>query len=510
LKINQRKAGVILSYGYTVINALIGLIYVPLLIFFLGQDEYGLYQIMGSILVYLNLFDFGLSNTVTRYYSKYLALRDEKGGQNLLAISTIIYLVLTVILIFVGIILYFFIDDIYSGTLSTSELITSQKMYIIILINVSVTISTAVFNSIITAHERFVFLKGLSILQTIIRPIVVVAVFSIESSALILVIIEAAINVFTVAIKIFYSLKKLKVKIKLSFLDMPLLREMIQFSFFVFLTAVMDQLFWRSDQLILGAVSGTKEVAIFSIASQIVSYYMALSIAMSGVFLPNVTKMVTNHVSNSELSKLFIKIGRIQYLLLGAVLIGFILYGKQFITIWVGEEFSKSYYITLIIMIPFTIDLIQNIGLTILQAKNLYSFRALVFLGMAITKVAISIPLANQYGGIGTAFATGVSYLIGNGLIMNIYYTKKVGLDINSFWKEISKLSFPLLIALGIGIFFNSINIGIQIVTILIKLILFLLVYLMLIWKLGMNQYEKGIFKGLFHTIFKLRKKSKL
>ena len=61
------------------------------------------------------------------------------------------------------------------------------------------------------------------------------------------------------------------------------------------------------------------------------------------------------------------------------VLTGFILYGREFIAIWVGEEFNKSYYIALIIMIPFTIDLIQNIGLAILQAKNMYSFRAIVF-----------------------------------------------------------------------------------------------------------------------------------
>ncbi|MFC3884672.1 lipopolysaccharide biosynthesis protein [Bacillus songklensis] len=508
MKINQRRAGVLLSYGYTGINALVGFIYVPLLIFFLGKDEYGLYQIMGSILVYLSLFDFGLSNTVTRYYSKYLALKDEKGGENLLAISTIIYLVLTLVLIFAGTILYFFIDDIYSGTLTTSELITSQKMYIIILFNVSITISTAVFKSIIEAHEKFVFLKGLSILQTIIRPIVVLAVFSIESSALILVIIEAFINIVAVAIKIFYTLNKLKVKIKFSFWDKPLFKEMIRFSFFVFITAIMDQLFWRSDQLILGAVSGTSEVAIFSIASQIVSLYMALSIAMSGVFLPNVTKRVMNHASNSELSELFIKIGRIQYLLLGAVLIGFILYGQEFITIWVGEGFRKSYYITLIIMIPFTIDLIQNIGLTILQAKNLYSFRALVFLGMAIIKVAVSIPVANYYGGIGTAFVTGVSFLIGNGLIMNIYYNKEIGLDIYSFWKAISKLSIPLLFAYGIGKFIDLISIGTPILTLLIKLALFIIVYIFLIFNLGMNQYEKGLIKGSIQFIIKLKKKT--
>ncbi|PGQ04964.1 polysaccharide biosynthesis protein, partial [Bacillus thuringiensis] len=108
MKINQRKAGVLLSYALTGTNALVGFIYIPILLYFLGKGEYGLYQLMGSFLVYLGLFDFGLSNTVTRYYSKYIALKDEKAKENVLAISTVIYILLTMILVVVGIVLYFY------------------------------------------------------------------------------------------------------------------------------------------------------------------------------------------------------------------------------------------------------------------------------------------------------------------------------------------------------------------------------------------------------------------
>ncbi|MEK4099360.1 MULTISPECIES: oligosaccharide flippase family protein [unclassified Bacillus (in: firmicutes)] len=493
MKINQRKAGVLLSYALTGTNALVGFIYIPILLYFLGKDEYGLYQLMGSFLVYLGLFDFGLSNTVTRYYSKYIALKDEKAKENVLAISTVIYILLTMILVVVGIILYFYLDEIFNNALTPSEIASAEKIYIIILITTVITISTSVFNAIITANEQFMFLKGLSIIQTIMRPIIVFAVFSIEASALIVVIIQALINVLGIVLKIYYSLKKLQVKVKLHYWDMPLLKEMFRYSFFIFITALMDQIFWRSDQVILGIIVGTSSVAVYSIGSQIIMNYMTLSTAMSGVFLPSITKKVTENVSNDELTDIFIKLGRLQYIILGAVLTGFIMFGKEFIYIWVGDSFSEAYYITLIIMVPFTIDLIQNIGLTILQAKNMYSFRASVFFVMSLLNIVFSIPLAIHYGGIGAAVATSTSYLIGNGLIMNIYYYKKVKLNIIKFWKEMIKISIPLVITCIFGIFINEINFNSQILSFLLKLMLYVVTYILVMWILGLNKYEKEL-----------------
>lgn len=508
MKYSQRKAGALLSYTLTVTNVIVSLVYVPILIFFLGQKEYGLYQLMGSILVYLNLFDFGLSNTVTRYYSKFIALKDEKGKENLLALSTMLYSILTFLLIVAGTVFYFYIDNIFSNSLSSSEIIIAKKMYIIIIISAAITISTSVFNSIINANERFVFLRVLSIVQILMRPILVVAIFSIEASALIVVVIQALINLFGVVMKMYYSLIKLKVKIKFHYYDVPLLKELVRYSSLIFITSLMDQIFWRSDQIILGIVVGTASVAVYSISSLIVMNYMNLSLAISGVFLPNITKRVTEKASNDELSNIFIKLGRIQYILLGIVLVGFILFGKEFISIWIGNDFEEAYYITLIVMIPFTIDLIQNIGLTILQAKNMYGFRAIVFFFMSIINLAFSIPLALHYGGIGAAAATGISYLIGNGIIMNVYYFKVVKLNISRFWKEITKLSVSIIIVYIVGQFITEINFLSPAISLLCKLILFLFLYSIVMWKIGLNSYEKSLIGGLLKRFTNIRKKS--
>ena len=72
---NQRKAGVLLSYVSLAINSIINFIYIPMLLSFLSKEQYGLYQMIGALVAYIGTMDFGLADTTTRYYSKYFTIK---------------------------------------------------------------------------------------------------------------------------------------------------------------------------------------------------------------------------------------------------------------------------------------------------------------------------------------------------------------------------------------------------------------------------------------------------
>ena len=54
MKIDQRKAGVLLSYAGEIIKILVNLVYTPIMLRLLGQSEYGLYQLVYSVVSYLS------------------------------------------------------------------------------------------------------------------------------------------------------------------------------------------------------------------------------------------------------------------------------------------------------------------------------------------------------------------------------------------------------------------------------------------------------------------------
>ena len=168
-----------------------------------------------------------------------------------------------------------------------------------------------------------------------------------------------------------------------------------------------------------------------------------------------------------------------------------------FINLWAGKGFDDGYWIALLIIIPLTVDLIQNIGLSILQAQNKYGFRAKVYFFMGIFNLCLAIPLGLKYGGIGCAFATGLSMFIGNGLIMNWYYLKITKLEIGRFWKNISRITIGVIIVTIIGYIFNEMIEDKNIIVFVMKLLVYTLLYISIMYKFFMNIEEKSKIKSL-------------
>lgn len=294
---------------------------------------------------------------------------------------------------------------------------------------------------------------------------------------------------------------KLKIKIKFHYLNKQLLSDIKKLALSVFVVILIDQVFFKTNQIILGIVSGTSAVAVYSISSLIYMNYMALSTAISGIYLPHITEIVAKSEPVKKLSDLFIKIGRYQYYLLALVASGFIIFGKDFISIWAGEDFKEAYWITLLIIIPFTIDLIQNIGLSIMQAQNRYDFRAKVYFAMGIFNLCLAIPLAKLYGGTGCAFATGLSMLLGNGLIMNWYYLKVTKLDILSFWKEIGRISLYVICLTFIGYGLYNYQGMDSITKFIVSITFYTVIYSFVIYIFCMNVEEKEKVLSIFNKL---------
>ncbi|MFW5980978.1 MAG: oligosaccharide flippase family protein [bacterium] len=494
---NQRKAGIMLSYMSMFLNILIGFIYVPVLLHFLGKSQYGLYQLMGSLIAYMAIMDFGLSGTITRYYSRYLTLEDKKNQANILALSSIIYGVITLVILLVGFVIYLNIDIIFSNSLTIVELGKAKIIFAILLFNTAITIPSYIFNAVINSHEKFVFIRVLTIIQTLLKPFVVVAILLYRADVIGLVIVQTAFNIAAVVAKIYYSLIKLKVKVKLYSWDKGLLKEMIAFSFFIFLNMIVDQIYWKTDQIILGIISGTSAVAVYSIASQLDAYYIRFSSSINSVFLPKISAISAETEDMTELNKIFRKIGRIQFAIMALILTGFILYGKNFIGFWAGNDFRQAYYMALIVMVPLLLPLIQNMGLVILQAKNKHAFRSKVFIVIAILNIVLTIPLARLYGGFGCAIATSFALIIGNFVIMNIYYHKKIGLNIIAFAKEIVSMSYPVLLAVAVALIANLYFPTTSVISLLLKIGFYIVVYFVFMWFMGLNSYEKDIFHSI-------------
>ncbi|MDY6030087.1 MAG: polysaccharide biosynthesis C-terminal domain-containing protein [Acidaminococcaceae bacterium] len=494
---NERKLGIFISYLNIILHAVIGFAYVPILLHYIGKSEYGLYQLIGSFIAYFSIMDFGLTAAVVRFYSKYKVLQDKISMENVLAIAIRAYMVITVIMFVIGLTVYWYLPNIFADSMTAEELFSAKQLFLLLLFNIVVTVSTMIFRAVINAHERFLFLKGLETLQLILQPVLVIVVLQKLPSALAVAGVQTFLNLVLVGARIHYCFNILHIKIYYHYWDAKLFNNFKKLAISVFAVTLIDQIFFKTNQVILGIVSGTAAVAVYSISSLIYMNYMSLSTAVSSVYLPHITGLIAQQVPVSKLSELFIRIGRLQYFLLALVASGFFIFGKQFIFMWAGSDFYEAYAITLLIIIPFTVDLIQNIGLSIMQAQNRYDFRAKVYCAMGILNLLLAVPLALKYGGSGCAFATGLAMFIGNGLVMNWYYSKVTGLDIARFWKEIGRISFVVFILTVAAYSINSAFYMSGKLTFALKILVYTAIYSLAMYKFCMNAEEKNKVRNL-------------
>ena len=392
------KLGAILSYIIIIVNMLIGVLYTPILTAKLGQTEYGLYSLVTSVISYLTILDFGFGNAIIIYTTRYRNKNEKDKEQKLHGMFFIIYSIIGIIAGIIGAILWFNVDNLFGNTMSEGELSTAKVLMGILTFNLVATFPLSIFSSIITSYEKFVFSKTLNLLRIILNPIIMLVLLNFGVKSIGLVILVTVLNITTLILNFIYCKTKLNIKLKFGKIDFKLLKEIMAYSVWIFLNSIMDKINWSLDQFILGIYAGSVAVAIYAVAGQLNQMYMNFSTAISGVLLPKVTKMESNHASDKEFTDIFIKTGRVQYILMALIITGFVLFGKEFIEImWVGPEYSESYIIACILMIPMTIPLIQNVGLNILQAKNKYKFRVIILMIFAVVNVIISIILSQLY-----------------------------------------------------------------------------------------------------------------
>jgi len=508
MKVNQLKAGAIMSYLLIGLGSLISIIYTPIMLRLLGQSEYGLYNLVSSVVSYLGLFSFGFGSAYIKYFSGYKANNENDNIAKLNGMFLSIFSVMGIVSIIAGIILVLNTENIFGSQLTVLELSKAKILMVVMVVNIAISFPAIVFNSYVTANEKFIFQRSLQIAKIITSPFLILPVLIMGYASVGMAIVTTILNFLIEFINAYYCYKKININFDFKKFDSGLMRELFIFSSFIFMNLVVNQINWNVDRFIVGRFKGTIAVATYSLAAQLNTYYLAFSTALSGVFIPRVNAMVSGANDNKELSLLFAKLGRLQFILLSLIITGLIFFGMGFIKLWAGDDYHESYGIALMLIVPVTLPLLQNLGIEIQRAKNMHKFRSWVYLFIAIANVLISIPLVKLYGGIGAAAGTAIALVIGNVFIMNWYYHKKVGLDIKLFVNELVKITPALIIPSIVGvlmfIYFDLNNA----ILLIVGIFIYTVIYAISMWYFGINKYEKELVTVPYNKIMLKFKKS--
>ena len=473
------KWGVFFSYLTMVAGIIVSMTYTPFLLRSLGTQQYGLYNMGQAAVSYLGLTEFGFGNAVVRYASKYRAEENNDKASSVYGMFMYIYGILALFILIVGTVICIYSDHFYTVTSGAQGYRELRIIIMIMVINLALTFVMQPYSSIITSYERFAFVKVTNLVYTILKPVVMIPLLIWGYKAVALSVLTLILQQILNLSNVFYVKKVLKIKINFQNkkIDFKILKEIAQYSFFIFLGSVASQINDNTDTVILGIISGEVAVAVYSIGYQLNTYIQQIPGIISSVFFPRVTARITRGASMDDMTNLLIRVGRIQCFFVMLLVSGFSLFGQEFIYMWAGNEYRISYWIVLVLIIPAAIPNMQSIGVLIMQAQNKHQFRAILYVGCAFLNIILSIPAGLMFGPIGCAVCTGLTTLLTCGFIMNWYYKYKMRLNMGHYWKSICLMWIKAVPVLFIGIGLNLIIYSKTWIAFFIKVIIYFICY---------------------------------
>lgn len=494
---SEIKAGVMLSYALMLFNVIYGLISTPFILSYVGESSYGVYKAVLSISASMAIMDFGLGTTLTRYMAKYNAENNLKQANNFAGMVFGQYVLLACLVALVGTVLFFLLNKIYGATFSDTQLILAKKLLVFLVLSIILRMLENLLIGIASGFEKFTVANGVRFLTVFTKFLLILVFLPITKDTVTIAILDNVVALLAIVFLGFYITKKIGIKPKFRSWDLSVFKESFLYTVLMFIQSITVQFNGNVDNVLIGAQIGVESVTVYSMSLLVFTMYEGLSSSISTIMLPNMAKRVAAGQTSEQLQSGVEKAGKFQFMLLAAAIGGFVVLGKDFFWLWLGDGFEDCYYLTLILIVPITFPMIQNVSISILRAQNKMTYRTVTLVISCLINIVITYFGIKFYGVWGAAVGTAVS-TISNLIFMSIYYHKKLNFKIFKMFFRITYKVLPCaaistLITYGVHCFINT-----SWIAFMINIVVFVATYGIALMLLALNKDEKRFVFGRF------------
>ena len=441
------------------------------------------------------LLDLGVGNAIVRYIAKYRVSKDRDNERRFLGVATIFYGAIAIISLIVGAILIYIFPVAFSKGLSPDEITLGQHLMAVIIINAAVTLGSAAYTNTIIAYEEFGVSRGASIIQIILRLVLSFVCLKAGMRSMGLVYVQLFTTILCRGFFILYVDYKIKLRPSFSKLENSFIREIVLYSSLIFLQMIATHLNTSVGQILIGVVvaSSAVYIGIYSVGVELAQYYQSIGSAFTSVLMPGLVKLVESGASSKALCDEMIRIGRIIFMVLACIWVTFLVCGKDFVTLWARSENLQAWSVAIILMSVYMFTLTESVGNQLLWAMNAHKEQSIAKLSIVIINIAFSVLLIKYSPILGAAVGTFTALLLGDIVVMNVIFKKKIGISLRYYYSGLLKGIVPALAVAGLlGMLVNNL-LELSWLNFIVNAFTVVFTYGVCMLLFGMNTYEKGL-----------------
>lgn len=500
----KRSAGIVISYIYTFLNMICSLVMSSFLLRMLGDTEYGLYQTVSAFATYLVMLEFGTGTVMSRNISLCRGRGDEENLKHNTATLWYTAIGLSTLILIVSIVFCCNIGTVYKATMSVEQVGYAQKIFVVMTAYLIVSFFTNTLNGFLLGVEHYTFANTVNVIKVITRTLLLLLLIFLKPYAILIAGVDLFISIGVFVATFICCKCKFKINLNIKNFKKSILVESLPLCLALLLQALINQANSSVGKFVIGIKLTLESVALYSIVQYIYTLISTITTIPISMYLPQIAKNMARGIKEKELTKILVQPCRLVVLIGGTLLFGFVAVGKQFITIFYGESKQAAWIYALIIAIPMFVNMTNGVIINVLDVSNKRLVRSLSLAATAVLNILITLYLIPDYGILGVVIGTASSLIVGNILVMNIYYKKALKLNVIWLFIQAYKGILPFQILAGLVSFFVTQLIQNVYLSFFAGGLIYVFIAALCIFSFGLNASEKDM---ILSVVDKIKKK---
>lgn len=379
----------------------------PFVIHRLGDVDYGVWSLMMTLTGYLGLVEIGTRGGLGRFINYYLGKKDIPKVNGVINTAMAIFVTLGGVLLAVSAVLAALLHLIFPKI--PAELLPATRIILFLIAgNLWISFLSAAFRQLLEAHERFDLRNVVDLSVVLVRTGLTVAVLLLGRGLVALAVIQVATSVLGMSAAYILARRVFpRLELRPALISRERFKELFGFSIWAFIGGLSYRLLYSGDNIVIGILLGPKWVTYYSVGGLLLYRSRELISQASSIFAPQIMQ----DCATGDYKSLRILFRRGSNLTMGIcilVFVGMLVFGKEFIILWMGPEFAISYRILAILTVSSFMAVAFQISGPIYFGLNRVKLSSILVLTQGLANLGLTIILVSglKWGIEGVAWGT--------------------------------------------------------------------------------------------------------
>ena len=489
------------NYVGKIINLGIWFVLTPFILDQLGETIYGLWALVGSVVAYGYLFDFGITEAVTKYVAEYRAKGEGEMAHTVIATALWMNTGLGLLVIFISIVFAPFFSSIFN--IAPVEQEGAIWLFLLAGIGVGITIPGATVTAVLRGLQRFDLINLIGVTATLVSAGATFVVLVLGGGAIGLALAGIGITLLVQLLST-WSIYRVAPELRFGWFgpSRALLRTLVSYSSSLFFMNLGGYLESRSDEIVIGGFLPVSAVTPYNLARRLSTLPQTFTEQFLTLLLPMASEIHAREDS-AQLRSLYIVSTRVTLAIFLSMSMVLVILVKPLLTAWVGAEYASYSYLVVILIAASLIDTSTWPAGFVLQGMAKHSPLAAMTIGSGVANLVLSILFVRRFGLTGVALGSLLPTTIICLGFVTPYAMRVIGASARDMYTKVLLPTLLPLIPMSIIILvLREIFQPSSLIMILLVGATGPLVYVSVYLRMAANEFERGIMhKSLTHIL---------